>query len=363
MDILNLIINTFKYLCTLTTCIMVGYWVYKYHSNEDITLTEYKAFSSDVNAMYPELSICLSNPFLTSKFEEVNTNVTKEIYLEYLKGETMLNDTGLNIDYEQVSPNLSDFINSISIRTRSESTEATYLCSEARNCNNIHWKNNFNGFLFGDTFAKCFGIEIIRKNADDVVILNIDFKSIFADIVKQIGKIYVFFNHPNQLLKDPWGPITIWGENDSYKRIEFFSIEFMEILERRNKRNHQCAMDWMIYDHLVMKNHMEKVGCRTPYQKSDKDFPLCGTKNELKDSVVEKSKFAAKFLLPCQELSQLAYKHTVENSYPSFTKGTFAVAVLFPDKKKVITQSQKLDIHSLIGNIGGYIGLFLGKKK
>ena len=362
MNTLNLIMNTFKYLCMLTTCFMVGFWVYKYHRNEDITLTEYKAFSSNVDAIYPELSICLTNPFLTSKFATLNTNVTKEMYLEYLKGETMLNDTGLNIDYEQVSPDLIDFVNSMSIRTRSESTEATHFCSEARNCNYINLKNNFNGYLFEGTFAKCFGIDIIRKNADDVVILSIDFMSIFADILKQIGRVYVFFNHPNQLLRDPWGPVTIWGKDNSYQKIEFFSIESMEILERRNKRNHQCAVDWMMYDHLVMKNHIEKVGCRTPYQKSDKDFPLCVTRNELKQSVVELSKFASKFLLPCQELSQLAYKHNIEDSYTSYTKGSFAVSVLFPDKKKVIRQSQAIDIHSLIGNIGGYIGLFLGKK-
>ena len=123
----------------LTTCIMVGYWVFKYNRNDDITLTEYKAFSSNADAIYPELSICLTTPFLTNKFATLNTNVTKEMYLEYLRGETMLNDTGLNIDYEQVSPDLIDFVNSMTIRTRSESTEATYSCPEARNCNYINF--------------------------------------------------------------------------------------------------------------------------------------------------------------------------------------------------------------------------------
>ena len=28
---------------------------------------------------------------------------------------------------------------------------------------------------------------------------------------------------------------------------------------------------------------------------------------------------------------------------------------------RIITQSKEVDIHSLIGNIGGYLGLFLGK--
>ena len=33
----------------------------------------------------------------------------------------------------------------------------------------------------------------------------------------------------------------------------------------------------------------------------------------------------------------------------------------YPEEVKTITQSQDVDVHSLIGNIGGYLGLFLGK--
>ena len=33
----------------------------------------------------------------------------------------------------------------------------------------------------------------------------------------------------------------------------------------------------------------------------------------------------------------------------------------FPEQIKIITQSKAVDINSFIGNIGGYIGLFLGK--
>ena len=35
----------------------------------------------------------------------------------------------------------------------------------------------------------------------------------------------------------------------------------------------------------------------------------------------------------------------------------------YPDEFKVIMQSKEVDIHSLIGNIGGYLGLFLGNLK
>ena len=37
------------------------------------------------------------------------------------------------------------------------------------------------------------------------------------------------------------------------------------------------------------------------------------------------------------------------------------IYVSYPDKWKIVTQSQLVDIHALIGNVGGYIGLFLGE--
>ena len=39
---------------------------------------------------------------------------------------------------------------------------------------------------------------------------------------------------------------------------------------------------------------------------------------------------------------------------------TWNFMIHYPDEFKVIMQSKEVDIHSLIGNIGGYLGLFLG---
>ena len=41
-------------------------------------------------------------------------------------------------------------------------------------------------------------------------------------------------------------------------------------------------------------------------------------------------------------------------------KGTLVVSVQYPEQAKIITQSRAVDFNALIGNIGGYIGLFLG---
>ena len=344
----------------VTTFFMVGFWFYKYYKNEDITLTEYVAFKSDVKAIYPELSICIAIPFLDSKFANVTSNLTKEIYLKYLQGELALEDNGLNVDYEQVTLNLLDFVNSMSIKTRSVNHDTVHRCSSVQNCTYIDFMNSFNGFMYVNEFLKCFSIDVIRKNHDDVVIVSVDFKHSLKNILNEVGNVFVYFNYPNQFLRDTWGPVELWNKKDSEsdKKINFFKFESMEILQRRSKRNDQCVSDWMKYDNMVMKHHTSKIGCNTPYQNEDTKLPLCNAKSEFRESVIDMPKLASDFLLPCQELSQLSYKHTITNSY---TGGNYAISIYFPNKKKVITQSQAIGIHALIGNIGGYIGLFLGK--
>ena len=66
-----------------------------------------------------------------------------------------------------------------------------------------------------------------------------------------------------------------------------------------------------------------------------------------------------KLPVPCQEMSQLAFKFS--DGFEQIGYDSFPLLIQFPDKIRAITQSQAIDIHSLIGNIGGYIGLFLGK--
>ena len=44
------------------------------------------------------------------------------------------------------------------------------------------------------------------------------------------------------------------------------------------------------------------------------------------------------------------------------SRDTFwTIRIEYPEEVKIITQTKDVDVHSLIGNIGGYLGLFLGK--
>ena len=61
---------------------------------------------------------------------------------------------------------------------------------------------------------------------------------------------------------------------------------------------------------------------------------------------------------PCQELSNVVFTSTSVRNPSEVQRPRLYVS--FPDRIKTITQFKSVGVHDLIGNIGGYIGLFLG---
>ena len=133
----------------------------------------------------------------------------------------------------------------------------------------------------------------------------------------------------------------------------------MEILRRRNKNSDPCFIDSMQLDDEILKRHHDVVGCSPPYHRSGKS--VCRTNAEIENSVYEIRELGTKYYpAPCEEMSNIAFK-------ANYLQGSDWMESLifhfeYPRKTKIIHQMRSVDLHSLIGNIGGYIGLFLGKK-
>jgi len=67
------------------------------------------------------------------------------------------------------------------------------------------------------------------------------------------------------------------------------------------------------------------------------------------------------YLPPCQNIENLSYDYSEKRGIDSNIESRFMVLVHFPNRKyRQITHVQEYDIENMLGNIGGYIGLFLG---
>ena len=65
----------------------------------------------------------------------------------------------------------------------------------------------------------------------------------------------------------------------------------------------------------------------------------------------------------CQRITKLRLEGASFIFYPHIPNEVWRFTILYPEYLRIITQSKEVDIHSLIGNIGGYLGLFLGKPR
>ena len=171
---------------------------------------------------------------------------------------------------------------------------------------------------------------------------------------------YVIINYPYQLLRYDgiFQPVFQTEPNGVISGL--FTFSNIEVLQRR-KKGASCVSDWQHYDDLVLSKHLETVGCANPYQNGN---------NITCDTQKEKEKAKYKFEInkdkykyhtdPCQELTNVKYG-LEKNIFSVFKNDTsLHFGISYPDKMKIISQARSVDFHALIGNIGGYIGLFLG---
>ena len=353
-------LNCFKLLCIITASIMVGYWIYKYSSNEDISIIEYKSFKEFDSLSLPAMSICISKPFLIKNGTlDNNRNVKIESYLKYLRGDNGLYQNYQNVSYEQVSIDILDYLDVIKVYQKLSDKQIgwNFTCSNPNDCPFVRFKNNFNGF-FDDSLFKCFEMKVKIQYSKSVRFVILEIKKKFEDVVRQSKGIFVRFSYPGQLLLDFTADQLLWRNRNITKTFTTFKLASIEMLQRRNKRNKICLSNSKSYDDLKQKDIIEKVGCKAPYHNLNIDTPICKDSTKLAkfDGVdMERGNFPP----PCEEIPQVSFKSLKIWTGDKF--GYYPLHIGYPKSMKLIRQQQAIDIHALIGNIGGYIGLFLGK--
>ena len=357
--------NVFKALCVLAAFFMVLFWVLKFHENEDVSAINFTSYDIHRNITYPEMSMCITEPFIYQNLLwNWEGNDTAKQYVWYLAGtiEDTSRKTYEQISFFNVTLNIFDYVESVRVYKRNVAFLDPLLCTTLENCPYIEFKNNFNGF-FNGMVMRCFGFDVNLKVVGNVKALEVSFKQELPDILHTISRSgfsvnYLAFNYPGQVLKNTENYQPVWknpGEILEYLNVK---ISAVEILRRRNKNNDPCHDDWMHFDDMVLKKHHHTIGCVPPYHQSNKS--VCTTKTEMAASRYEINEIGNRYYpAPCEGMSNIVF--TADEVPYNITDNRPRVYFTYPEKIKIIQQIKSVDVHSLIGNIGGYIGLFLGK--
>ena len=155
--------------------------------------------------------------------------------------------------------------------------------------------------------------------------------------------------------------------NESY--VMRFQVTGMDVMQVRNKKSRPCDEEWREYDKKARNHSVVSVGCIPPYWKSqysEEKFPICSDPNDMKTFYQDAE--WNRHTTPCRRMTRLTTNFmefpTTEHDKEVGTEYRdkyFAVYLYFPRASfKNIVLVRAFDIQTLIGNAGGYIGLFLG---
>ena len=358
--------------CFLLTLMMVSYWIYKFGiEDRDIGVVDYIPITESEDIERPNLAICLSYPFLEKRFVE-NYNFSSSGYIEYLKGDSF-DKKFLKVDYENVTLDMKDyflggnltFFNGTQLRLNETDLKHEVIFNglyQRRNSRNPNL-----ALQAHQRIIKCFTSSVTRQKSKSMKELRLFYDRIklMKDLKRKWMRspaISVFTNliYRRQFLLQA-NQMHSFDMGNKNTTIETNLLD-LEILKSRDSHNRRCLGDEILYDEYALRRHLQDVGCRAPYISPFDSFPSCNEKSDIKKSqygYFESTKSANP--KPCKRISSFNDDAFIVKSLNRDQKRFLIFGINYPDEIKVITQSKEVDVHSLIGNIGGYIGLFLGK--
>ena len=170
---------------------------------------------------------------------------------------------------------------------------------------------------------------------------------------------WVILHLPNQLSLAWSSYKNSWPKRNEKKEYYMaFRLQQIDILKRRNKRKDPCLSDDLNFDQLILDHYIDKVGCKAPYQRTNKSSEICESKEKIAEAnsnLIGREKP----MKPCTSASTMIFSYD-EDEYKSKRSDWFHVILLYPNQYREIRMVQAIDLQTVIGNAGGYIGLFLG---
>ena len=348
--------------CWIIVGFMIGYWFYKYEvEDRDIGIVDYIPLEDANDIEFPMVTLCLVQPFIEKAMKEIDVNVNSTVYQEYLKG-NIFEERLYRIDFDKVTMNISNYF----IDATEEGPHDSI--SNQRSTLELKDQNTFSLFNSRDENVKCFPLllNLPTNGLIQGVSLSFDKSSLLTDWENSLKPKTEFClkpHYPGQFFLGPKPDCWPWMLVKSIKDITI-KIEELEVIKRRNSMKKLCEDNSNVYDHMLLERHRYLNGCRNPSDSTHYSYPICNSTKKISESVITYA--TAKSISvrkPCNRISAIRY--TLPNNEKHLTgthqNGSFMIRMEYPDEIKVIAQVKEVDIHTLIGNIGGYFGLFLGK--
>ena len=380
-------------ICIIATICFTSYCLQQYFLNEDTSLVHFRKYHKRLVDIYPAVSLCFSNYLSPSVF---NNDLGKMMdYKRFLIG-IKSDDEYAKLDYDNITMDLNDYVldaflvkqledsdldqveednkvsqdNGNDIENESGDIEPGAADEDFNINDKISW--NIDKYLYTsaniDPNYKCWTFEIPyidKKTTFRRFVVRLK-RSVFRGSIRPTNEDFkVVISYPGQFLsarvtKSEWRKLPGLKRNDL--RMEF-NIQNMIILRKRNKSKARCKMQTTRDDEDKLRQLVQAVGCRPLHIYLNTSYPDCKNDNIIGNASAffgEMEEYEG----PCRQVEKIMYFYDeYEDSFltnDEIEKGYEIVLNFQGNTFMEIEQVRAYDIQSLIGNGGGYVGVFLG---
>ena len=366
-----LVLSLFRFVCMMLTISFVTYNIILYSEDEDLTEVSFKMYNQDEESIYPGITLCVDKPFETYKLKKFGKGINKTAYKQFIQGR-LWDERMLKINLDSVVIDIKDYL-----------IEACIKSHFNGKC--VKFDPEISSF-FEPSKRQCYTFHNIPGS--NIVFVETKMNvSLFPNQMRpEMWKFIARFPFPTQIFRSSKMSYGEWPsrQNLSDGYTMNFYVRNVVVIRRRNKKLKPCYA-WNNYDNLIMTEISDKLGCRPVYWGQNSSVPLCNTKEKM--GMFEKYFFdryfgsddSASYIPPCLELEDIqieysdieagvrknvekdeAGKHDSHDSHPE-TVDWFKVRLWFRSNRFMeIKQIKAYNFQTLVGNGGGYIGLFLG---
>ena len=376
----NKLVAAYYTLCIFATLGMIVYCLVEYLKDKDVSSVDFKQFNEQEEYVYPTITLCFETQFLGDRLNNDKIGLDEWSYSNFLNGEYW-QDNFLEVDFDNVTPKIEEYFLGIYVSSfydlKTGFVEYLYNAhdlniNDPSKSSTGYWKLFVSKFYtsFRDTIARCVSFDIPNNLNTSIHKYELLFNaSIFPESVRpEDNQFGVKIHYPNQYLsanvkKYSWKKMD---PNNPYSYTMKFKLQNIVVINMRNKPKNPCNENWRNDDQIKRRNIMTKVGCQPPHWRKLTDLENCTNKEQMK-------KFYYLDLTdqrpPCKSIQKVLYgyeelNYIADNWLASSGDSSdiyFNVAIELDDSTFMeIKHVRAFDIQSLIGNSGGYFGLFTG---
>ena len=348
------------------------YCLHQYLLDEDVSRIDFALLNENEHNIYPTISFCIDKPFLEEDLKVYGINVSS--YTDFLLG-NVWDDKIAKIDYSKITIKLENHIFAISGLTNSWKSYHFYPSKQSSRGN---WQPTFYeiNIAYVTMVYKCLSFEVPYIPKETIRTLSVYMNSsIFPNGIRPTRPytLCVYYHYPHQSLRTTTKTCNLVQNDtrlDNYSM--FFRVQMVVALRQRNKRSHRCVEDRKNDDNYILSSIVKDIGCKPLHWKIDTSFPNCSRKEIMKMIGEYTPHYYTNYPNPpCQRIKKILANYEEYDMVDDPEKGNgeeyiemrgiFEVKMKFEDETfLLIQQTRDFDIQSLVGNSGGYLGLFLG---